>query len=338
MTRRGILGAGNWILDVVKTADRWPGEGNLCNILKVERGGGGGPCNVLFDLAAMKSGIPLYAAGMLGEDADGDFLLEEIKKRNIDLTFMFRTPQAPTSFTDVISAEGKRTFFHCRGANALFGCDEIRKADVPAKIFYLGYLLLLDALDEPHPEFGSCAALALAEMRERGFLTAVDFVSEAPEKFRRTVLPALKHIDVLVINELEAGHTFGIEIRKHDGSWDMEELIRCTRCFFESGVGALTVIHFPEGALAMRKSGEAYFLPSWPVAREEIVGTNGAGDAFCAGVLYGVHENLPLPELLKIATASSAFNLKAATASGGAVSLDEMKQLLNSRELKGKEL
>ncbi|MDR0932491.1 MAG: carbohydrate kinase family protein [Victivallales bacterium] len=336
MERRGIVGAGNWIVDVVKTVDRWPGEGNLCNILKVERGGGGGPCNVLFDLSAMKSKIPLYAAGMLGVDAKGDFLLQEIKKRDIDSRFMFRTAETPSSFTDVISAAGRRTFFHNRGANALLSDKELLKVDVPAKIFYLGYLLLLDALDAPNSQFGTCGALALAEMRKRGFLTAVDFVSESPEKFRRTVLPALKHIDILVINELEAGHTFELEIRKSGNSYCFETLIRSARLFFEHGVNELVVIHFPEGALAMRKSGEGYFLPSWPVQPHEIVGTNGAGDAFCAGVLYGVHENLPLHELLKIATASATFNLSAATASGGAVSLDKMRKLLNSRVLAGK--
>ena len=35
--RKGIIGAGNWILDKVKIIDRWPGEGNLCNIIKDPR-------------------------------------------------------------------------------------------------------------------------------------------------------------------------------------------------------------------------------------------------------------------------------------------------------------
>ena len=54
--RRGIVGAGNWILDTVKTIDRWPPEGELAQILSVDRAGGGGPCNVLFDLAALTCG------------------------------------------------------------------------------------------------------------------------------------------------------------------------------------------------------------------------------------------------------------------------------------------
>ena len=66
MTKKGIIGAGNWLVDTVKTLDRFPKEGELCNIKSIEVGGGGGPCNVLFDLAAMTDQIPLYAAGVIG--------------------------------------------------------------------------------------------------------------------------------------------------------------------------------------------------------------------------------------------------------------------------------
>ncbi len=331
--RRGIVGAGNWILDIVKTVDRWPGEGNLCNIHNIEQGGGGGPCNVLFDLAAMNSGIPLYAAGMLGTDGDGDWLLSEIEKRGIDSRHMVRIATAPTSFTDVISTEGRRTFFHCRGANAHLDYETLAAIKMQGRIFYLGYLLLLDELDREDCEYGTRAARVFAAMRKRGFLTVADFVSEAPEKFRRIVLPALKEIDILVINEIEAGCTFGLEIRRADNSWSREALRESIRLFFEHGVGALIVIHFPEGAVAARRNGEICFCPSFAIAREEMIGTNGAGDAFCAGILYGVHENLPVSEMLQLAAASAAFNLKAATASGGAVPLSEMYNALEKEDL-----
>ena len=46
MTKKGIIGAGNWLVDTVKTLDRFPKEGELCNIKSIEIGGEG-------------SGIPL---------------------------------------------------------------------------------------------------------------------------------------------------------------------------------------------------------------------------------------------------------------------------------------
>ena len=80
MAKKGIICAGNWLVDIVKTLDRFPKEGELCNVKTIEQGGGGGPCNVLFDLAAMTDKIPLFAAGMLGKDAYGDYLMNEIIK------------------------------------------------------------------------------------------------------------------------------------------------------------------------------------------------------------------------------------------------------------------
>ena len=95
--RNGILAAGNWIIDKVKTIDRWPGEGNLCNIVEETRAPGGGPCNLLFDLAAIDPGLPLYAAGRVGDDDDGSFLLEELRRRRIDSRWMIRSHSAATA-------------------------------------------------------------------------------------------------------------------------------------------------------------------------------------------------------------------------------------------------
>ena len=50
---------------------------------------------------------------------------------------------------------GRRTFFHARGANALWQGDDLDFKKLNARIFHLGYLLLLDALDEPDPRYGT---------------------------------------------------------------------------------------------------------------------------------------------------------------------------------------
>lgn len=327
MMREGIIGAGNWILDKVKTIDRWPGVGNLCNILAEERASGGGPCNVLFDLAAMDSGLPLYAAGRVGSDADGDFMLAEIRRRGIDDRFMIRTDSASTSYSDVMSGDGKRTFFHSRGANAELAPEDLEVIQVPARFFYLGYLLLLDKLDAPDPEFGTGACRVLAAMRRNGCKTIVDFVSEAPEKFARAVRPVLPYIDILIINELEAANCYGKKIRRDDGSLAEHELRPAAECLMAGGINSLVVIHYPEGAAALDCQGNFLTVPSCDIDRSRIAGTNGAGDAFAAGVIYALYRGLPLRETLELGGASSYFNLLSPTANGGAVSFERLAEL-----------
>ena len=326
--KRGIVGAGNWIQDRVKTIDRWPGVGNLCNILKEEFSSGGGPANVLFDLRAADQELPLYAAGKLGCDAPGDFVQSEIEKRHIDSRYMLRTDAAPTSFTDVMSAEGKRTFFHCRGANAELDYADFEDIDVPAKFFYLGYLLLLDKLDRPDPEYGTVAGKVLNLMRQKGYKTIVDLVSEAPERFRSIVIPALPYIDVLFINEVELGVCSEIPLRDENGKLLAQNLPAAIDFMFGKGVKEAVIVHFPEGAGARMADGEYMYVPSCDIEKKDIVGTNGAGDAFAAGTIYGLHAGWSLEEAIRLGSASSHFNLLCASASGGAVSLEKMQEFL----------
>ena len=94
------------------------------------------------------------------------------------------------------------------------------------------------------------------------------------------------------------------------------------------------VIHFPEGGFGMKASGEKCFEPSFRVAASEIVSSVGAGDAFCAAMLYALHEELPLSRALQIANAAARFNLYNATATDGAPTLKEIEEFLNEKGIK----
>ncbi len=327
--RRGILCAGNWVVDRVKTIDRWPEEGTLCNILAEERSPGGGPCNVLFDLAAMDPELPLYAAGRIGEDAEGEFLLAEIARRGIDDTWMRRSSVRPTSGTDVMSGGGKRTFFHAPGANVEFSAEDLAGAErCPAEFFYLGYLLLLPALDAADPEYGTAAARLLETMRRAGFRTVVDFVTGDTARFRPAAEAALPRTDILILNELEAAGCTGVPLRAPDGTLLRENLPAALGTLLEFGVRELVAIHFPEGAAAQLPGGVPVGAPSCRIERGRIVGTNGAGDAFAAGMLYALAAGMPVEEALRFGGASSYFNLLSASASGGAVRAERLRELL----------
>src|SRR5258708_17689636 len=75
--RRGILAAGNWIIDHVKVVDTWPAQDALATIGAQSDGNGGGPYNVLKDLAKLQCGFPLAGVGTIGRDADGEKILQD---------------------------------------------------------------------------------------------------------------------------------------------------------------------------------------------------------------------------------------------------------------------
>ncbi|MDR1414842.1 MAG: carbohydrate kinase family protein [Odoribacteraceae bacterium] len=331
MERQGIISAGNWLIDHIKMIDAWPERGNLTNIRFIaKRAPGGCSHNVLVDLARMQTGIPLWAGGIVGDDDDGNYILGKVRENGIDDRYMSVRPGVSTSFTDVMSetSTGARTFFHHRGANAILDHTDFEAMDAPAKIFHLGYLLLLDRLDAADEQHGTVAAKVLRHLKAKGYATSVDVVSEQGQRFRDVVTPCLKYVDYMICNEVEASACTGIDLRDDAGILP-ENLPRAAACLFDQGVNRLVVVHFPEGGFAASRDGQQALVPSREVPRDAIKSTVGAGDAFCAGALYAIHEGLPLRRMLQIANANARFNLLSENSTDGAVALPELLQYVN---------
>lgn len=320
----GLLAGGNWIVDQVKLIDVYPQPEQLGNIRGQTQGTGGAPYNVLINLARTGAPFPLLGAGLVGKDALGTRILDDCRQHRIDLRHLLPTPKAPTSYTDVMTEQGhgRRTFFHARGANALWRGADLDFDRLRPRIFHLGYLLLLDALDEPDLRFGTRAARLLASAQAAGIKTSVDVVSEDSDRFARIVNPALKHVDYCILNEIEAGKTTGFKVRHPDGRLDFVALRHAAGALLQQGVRELVVIHFPEGAFARTRRGEDVWQSALKLPRDYIAGTAGAGDAFCAGVLLGLHENWDLPRCLLTGVCIAAASLSDPTCTAGVKSLN----------------
>ncbi len=325
--RSGILAGGNWIVDAVKIIDTWPQQDALANIFSTSKGTGGSPFNILVDLALMGASFPLHAAGLVGGDDNGQWIVDVCGKNRINTAALLRSPDAATSFTDVmtVKANGRRTFFHARGANAQLGPEHFDFAGSKARIFHLGYLLLLDRMDSPDATHGTVAAGVLAAAQAAGLKTSIDCVSEDSDRFARVVLPALKHVDYCIMNEFEAGRCTGRKVRDGE-SLDRVELRAAMQILLDAGVRERVVVHFPEGGAALGRDGAwdehgSVILP----ATGYIKGAAGAGDAFAAGVLLGWHEGASVRDQLRYGVCAAAANLSDETCTGG---LQPLKQCL----------
>jgi len=317
--RSGIACAGNWIIDLVKVVDFYPPENALANILSESQGGGGCAHNVTLNLAKFDPRVPLYALGIIGLDPLGDALLEECRQfQNINIDQLHRTAKEGTSYTDVfnVKATGRRTFFHYRGANRSFSPCHVDLDRLPVKLLHLGYLLLLDTMDQPDAEYPTAAARLLHDVQLRGILTSIDLVSEDSDRFNRIVPAALKYTNYCIINDFEAERLAGLPIR-HGKTILTDNLRRIGQALFAHGVNNLVVIHFPEGAYLLAADGKEIIQPSLHLPDSYIVGSTGAGDSFCAGMLYGLYNQWPLDEALRFATCAGAMNLSDLTTVGG---------------------
>ena len=327
--RAGVLAGGNWIVDHVKIIDSWPPQDALATILAESWGNGGSPYNLLKDLAKLGASFPLSGIGLVGDDANGARILADCAALGIDVSHLRKMNGVSTGYTDVMTVKGtgRRTFFHQRGANSLLDVGDFDFSGTTARWFHLGYLLLLDRLDElENGRPRVCEVLARAQAA--GLLTSIDCVSENGERFAAVVGPALRHTDLLFANDFEAERITGVALRRAaDQPPERSAVENAARRLIGMGVRRWVVLHYPEAVFALHASGAAHWQGSVRVPAGSIRGTAGAGDAFAAGVLHGLHDDRPMPECLRLGVSAAATSLLNPTCSDGILPAAECLRL-----------
>jgi sugar/nucleoside kinase (ribokinase family) len=320
----GIAAGGNWIIDRVKVIDVYPTQDALANILEESNGNGGAPYNLLKGLAKIGYVGGLQAIGLVGTDPDGDRILDDCNLHHVNIDLLVQTTSAPTSYTDVMTVQstGRRTFFHQRGANALLKAEHFDFSRIQASHLHLGYLLLLDGLDEEDDEYGTGAARVLAMAKGQGLTTSIDVVSEDSDRFRNTVLPSLKFADVVFMNEFELSRTTGIAV----GAGDDGPLLQAGELLSEGLYGNL-VVHTPDRVYAFSPDGKRTEHGSVRLPNEYIQGAVGAGDAFAAGFLSGFSDGFEVEECLRFGVCVAASSLLAPDSSSGILAWGECLKL-----------
>ena len=119
-----IVVAGSILVDKINAISAYPKAGELTKIKSVSLAVGGCVPNVAIDLAIL-GGNEISACGSVGKDAEGDFAINEMRRRGVNTDFVTAIENEKTSFTEVMSVTGgERTFFTYPGASANFCYDE----------------------------------------------------------------------------------------------------------------------------------------------------------------------------------------------------------------------
>jgi sugar/nucleoside kinase (ribokinase family) len=316
--RRGIITSGHWIVDINKRIDHWPEPQTLALIDRVVLTNGGAAFNVACDLARLAPEVPVTAIGVIGRDSQGDYILEKCRANGIETTLLTRHDDVPTSFTDVMTERdgGRRTFFHMPGTNALFSEVHIDFAGRQEKIFFLAYLGLLDALDKVGPDGRNGSSRVFEKACAAGFFTATDLVSAPNDVLAAQVNPCLPYVDLLFANEWEAARLIGSTLPAN-ATVSVQEVVDLARRIKSAGLKGRVVIHCPWGGLALEDNGVVITQGAVNMQSEEIAGTSGAGDAFAAGFLLGMHNDMPTEACLELAVCTAAASLTHITCSDG---------------------
>ncbi len=304
MEQVDVVGVGNALVDVLATttdefvADQGLEKGSM-SLVDAERAGqlydlvgsaveasGGSAANTMAGIASF-GGSAAYI-GKVGDDDLGKVFAEEM--RSIGVGFD-QPPASGTTGTGVslilVTPDAQRTMNTYLGVSALLEPDDVVPARVEQSkvLFCEGYLWDVDsakrairkAMDHA-VQAGSRVALTLSdpfciERHHAEFLELVD----GP-------------VDVLFANQAELTRLYETDL---DGA--------ATEVAKRVDLACITL--GKEGSWLIDR-GELIEIEAEEIA--PVVDTTGAGDQYAAGVLYGLSQGLPLPEVGRLGSLASA--------------------------------
>jgi sugar/nucleoside kinase (ribokinase family) len=319
--RTGILCAGTILVDAGKVIEAYPALDHLTTIEQISLSTGGPALNMAVDLRQLGASFPVGVLGAVGDDEHGAFILAECARLGINTAGVRKLAGAVTSFTDVMVERdgGRRTMFHHSGANALFDASTAGLPAPGTRILHAGAPGIHPVMDRRRPDGGTGWSALLQRAQAAGLRTNMELVSLEPARLAEAALPCLPYLDTIVINELEAGALTGVEAQAPtvDGPVDWPALEAMALGLIERGVSELAVVHFPSGCVAAAGAGQTWRQGSVRLPREQVRSTTGAGDAFAAGVILGLHEGWPAEKCLRLGVASAAACVRSPNTSDG---------------------
>jgi ribokinase len=247
-------------------------------------GFGGSAANTAVMLSRL--GIRATLVACVGDDDWGRQAVEGLRAQGVGTDLVRRSADEATSLNVIaVTPDGERTMFAYRGASA-----ELRADDVPptlagaAHLHVSGYALLAD------PQ-RSAATAAMAAARRAGMTVSLDVpvdpVAAAPD----LLLEAFGAVDAVVIGAREARQLTGAD---HDEA--------AARLIAERGPAIVALTGGATGSLLHAEGKDIRA----PVPRVSAVDTTGAGDSFCAGLIFAIRRGIPDPERAALANACGA--------------------------------
>ncbi|HEX8847243.1 MAG TPA: PfkB family carbohydrate kinase [Pyrinomonadaceae bacterium] len=243
-------------------------------------------------------GMKTAYAGRFGSDAEGRFGFAALEDEGVNLRFaeVVEGARNQIAFIVIDARDGERTIIWDRDERLAYGADE-----APAEVASLGRVLHLDAHDPP-----ACARLA-RRARASGVIVSADI-----DNIYEGLPELLPLIDVLV-SSAEFPHRMTGIADERASLVELKARYGCPVVGMTLGVrGALL---YTEGVFF---ESPAFAVPGG--CRD----TTGAGDAFHAGLLYGLLRGEEIETSLRLANATACLKCRAI---GARTSLPSEKEL-----------
>jgi sugar/nucleoside kinase (ribokinase family) len=322
---KGIIGLGMWCVDTTYKINTLPQRGKLEPIIESYKCVGGGPANILTDLCALGFKYPKIAMGSIGIDQNAKIIKKHCKDHSIDIQHLIATKKAPTSHTVCMFEKQKeRTFLYYAGANNFLSKRhfQINKLKTIPKILYVGYITLLGELDTFYKKKTYLSDVLLLAKKNK-LITIIDLVSNNDPSFQKVVFSALPNTDYLLLNEIEAELLFKKSVLGKDKRLNKKLISEFSKILFSKGIQKAILIHSPRESIYISRTQTIHTISNL-LNKKEVLNAVGAGDAFCAAFIYGIHENWDIKKVIKKAHASGSAMMKIDSSSGNLPNINKL--------------
>ncbi len=295
-----LLVLGDLNPDLVVRGDVEPSFGQAEKLVDEARlvlGGSGG----IMACGAARLGLQVAVVGVVGDDAFGRFVRDELGSRGVDVRGVSVDPHRPTGVSVVLSRGDDRAILTAPGTIDGLRADLVDPDLVRAArhVHVSSYFLQRD-LRPDLPEL-------FDEAHQAGATTSVDPNWDPAGEWDGGLLSLLQHTDCFFPNSSEARAITGID----DVDVAAEALAEH---------GAVVAVKFGQGGGLAVEGGEVVRSESVPM---EVVDTTGAGDSFDAGFLAGRLAGWSLDRCLALAVASGSLSTRASGGTGAQPTMDE---------------
>lgn len=297
-----VLVVGSSNTDLVGVCERLPRPGETVRGRTFATYAGGKGANQA--VAAARAGAQVTFAGAVGDDQYGRDRLADLRRDGIDVALTVTAPGATSGIALIaVDAAGENEIIMIPGANDLVtpALAGQAVADSAAEVLSLTLEIPLASVQ---------AALAARPPSMRAVLNAASYDPG---------IIALAHlIDVLIVNEVEAGEWLGRPVSPETAGADARQL---------AGAGPeLAVITLgSSGAYYADRAGRTFHQPALQV---EVVDTTGAGDAFCGAFAAWLARGEEPAEAVRAGVAAGALAVSVAGAQPSLPSADRITALM----------
>jgi sugar/nucleoside kinase (ribokinase family) len=310
---RRVVCAGVLVADHLTTPiSHVPAAGELVQADELVLNIGGCASNAAVVLS--KLGVRATLCGKVGNDVFGRFVADSLVSFGVDVSAIKVDPERATSQTLIVNVKGEdRRFIHSFGANkGLTVADLDPVLDPAPKVLYVGGYLILPGLE------ATALAERFARVRRAGGVTVLDVATPGPADYLKHLRIVLPETDVFLPNTDEATLILG-----------ESNPIKQAEAFRALGAKRVVITQGDRGAVVISDNLRAK-LGTYPVT---FIDGSGGGDAFDAGYIAGLIDNLSERDCLKLASAIGASCVRAVGTTAGIFSRPEADSFMSQHEL-----